>query len=61
MGLILQSTSERGLLRAWITIAELPSSIKRSIFKEQANEIANLAAKASPILGEQEELIGDDM
>jgi hypothetical protein len=60
MGEILQSKFDEDWLRAWITTAESPSSINLSKLKEQAKEIANCAAKASPSLIEHGELIRED-
>ena len=52
-GEILQSWSEEEELRAWITIKESPSRINRFKDKERAIEVANWAANASPMFGEQ--------
>jgi hypothetical protein len=57
---IRQSEIEEDWLRAWITTAESPSRINLSKLKEQAKEIANCAANASPSLTEHGELMRDD-
>jgi hypothetical protein len=60
MGEIRQSEVEEDWLRAWITTAESPSRINLSNLKEQAIEIANCVANASPSLTEHGEIIIED-
>jgi hypothetical protein len=60
MGEIRQSEIEKDWLRAWIITTESPSRINLLKLKEQAIEIANCAANASPSLTEHGELMRDD-
>ena len=60
MGEIFQSISDKGWLRAWMTTAESPSRMNLWKFREQAKEMVNCAAKASPTFVEQGELIRED-
>ena len=60
MGEIRQSISEKHWLRAWMTTEKSPSIMNLSKCKEQAKEMANCAAKASPTFAEQGELIRED-